>query len=81
MVLENHETSRPASDTQVVIFLLDEQRYAVPMDSVERVIRAVAVTPVPETPEFVLGLINMAGCRREGNCRRSGGLGTGYGMW
>jgi purine-binding chemotaxis protein CheW len=56
MLLENHE-----SGGQAVTFLLDGRRYALPMDSVERVIRAVAVTPVPEVPEYVLGLINMAG--------------------
>lgn len=45
----------------LVLFRLAEQRFALLLDSVERVIRAVAPTPVPETPEFVLGLINMAG--------------------
>ena len=46
---------------QIVIFTLEGQRYALRLDAVERVIRAAAVTPVPETPAFVLGLVNMAG--------------------
>ena len=44
-----------------LLFRLNGQTYAVPLSSVERVIQAVAVTPVPEMPGFVLGLINIAG--------------------
>jgi purine-binding chemotaxis protein CheW len=46
---------------QIVLFTLDGQRYALRLDAVERVVRAAAVTPVPETPAFVLGLVNLAG--------------------
>lgn len=49
------------SSDQVVVFELDGQRYALRLHEVERVIRAVAVTPVPETSSFILGLINLAG--------------------
>ena len=45
----------------LVLFRLAQQRYALRLDAVDRVIRAVAVTPVPETPAIVLGLINLAG--------------------
>ena len=45
----------------LVLFRLDDQRYALFLTAVERVIRAVAVTPVPETPAFVLGLVNLTG--------------------
>nr|MBA3730857.1 chemotaxis protein CheW [Gammaproteobacteria bacterium] len=33
--------------TDLVAFRLDEQRYALPLMAVERVIRAVDVTPLP----------------------------------
>ncbi len=56
-VSEPHTTDR----NQIVVFMLDGQRYALRLDAVERIIRAVAVTPVPKTPAFVLGLANMAG--------------------
>lgn len=46
---------------QVLVVALDGQRYAFNLKAVDRVIRAVAVTPVPETPASVLGLINLAG--------------------
>lgn len=44
-----------------LLLSLDEQRYALPVAAVERVIRAVAVTHLPEAPETVLGVINVAG--------------------
>jgi len=44
-----------------VVFRLDEQRYALPLAAVERVVRAVAVTPVPKAPAIVLGVIDLQG--------------------
>ena len=46
---------------QFVIFSLDEQRYALSLAAVERVVRAVEITPLPNGPEIVLGLINVQG--------------------
>lgn len=47
--------------SQLVVFVLDEQRYALPLQSVERVVRAVAVTPLPEAPPIIIGVINIQG--------------------
>jgi purine-binding chemotaxis protein CheW len=46
---------------QYVVFSLDEQSFALRLSAVERVIRAVAVTPLPNLPENVLGIFNMQG--------------------
>jgi purine-binding chemotaxis protein CheW len=46
---------------QLVGFTLDEQRYGLRLSAVERVVRAVEVTPLPAAPEVVLGVINLAG--------------------
>jgi purine-binding chemotaxis protein CheW len=46
---------------QLVVFTLDEQRYAVSLSAVERIVRMVEITPVPHTPEIVLGVINVQG--------------------
>lgn len=46
---------------QYLVFTLDEQRYALPLSAVERVVRAVEVTPLPKAPEIVLGLVNVRG--------------------
>jgi purine-binding chemotaxis protein CheW len=45
----------------LVPFLLDDQRYALHLGVVERVIPAVEITPLPKAPEIVLGLINIRG--------------------
>jgi purine-binding chemotaxis protein CheW len=46
---------------QLVGFTLGEQRYGLRLSAVERVVRAVEVTPLPAAPEVVLGVINLAG--------------------
>jgi purine-binding chemotaxis protein CheW len=44
-----------------IAFSVDDQHYAVPLDDVERVLRAVEVTPLPETFGAVGGVINLRG--------------------
>jgi len=46
---------------QFVVFALDEQRVALPLSAVERVVQAVEVTPLPTAPTIVLGVINVQG--------------------
>lgn len=46
---------------QLVVFSLDEQRYALLLSNVERIVRAVEITPLPKAPEIVLGVINVRG--------------------
>ncbi len=46
---------------QLLIWTLDEQRYALPLAAVERVERAVAVTPFPAAPGMVCGVVNVQG--------------------
>lgn len=47
--------------SQYVVFTLDEQRYALPLTSIERIVRAVEITPLPEGPKMLLGVINVEG--------------------
>lgn len=49
------------SQMTLVVFSLDDQRYAVTLDSVRRSIRAIAITPLPEAPTIVLGIIDLEG--------------------
>jgi purine-binding chemotaxis protein CheW len=44
-----------------VVFRIDQQRYALPLDHVSRAVRMVAVTPIPDSPHSMLGIIAMAG--------------------
>ena len=46
---------------QLVVFTLDEQCYAVPLAVVERIVRMVEITPVPQALGIVLGVINVQG--------------------
>lgn len=44
-----------------VVFRIERQHYALPLKHVTRALRMVALTPFPEMPEWVMGIINMAG--------------------
>lgn len=46
---------------QWVVFTLDEQRYALYLSAVERIVCVVEVTPLPKVPEIVLGVVNVQG--------------------
>jgi purine-binding chemotaxis protein CheW len=54
-------TSEQTASKQIVVFTLGELRYALPLSAVERVVRAVEITPLPKSPEVVLGVINAQG--------------------
>ncbi|WAC04829.1 MAG: chemotaxis protein CheW [Methanoregula sp.] len=45
----------------VLVFTLDEQRYGLELPVVERVFPMVEVTPLPKSPDIVLGIINVRG--------------------
>lgn len=46
---------------QLVVFTLGDQRYGLPLASVERATRIVEITPLPDAPAIVLGVINVHG--------------------
>lgn len=46
---------------ELVVFLLSEQRYALALPSVLRVVRAVETTPLPKAPAIIIGIINVGG--------------------
>ena len=50
-----------AGDRTLVTFRLGWQTYALPLECVERVLRMVAITTVPEAPAEVLGLVDLEG--------------------
>jgi purine-binding chemotaxis protein CheW len=47
--------------SQHVVFALDDNRYALRLSAVERVVHAVEVTTLPRAPDIVLGVINFCG--------------------
>ncbi len=50
-----------ATGRPLVVFSLDDQRYALALARVQRSIRVVAITPLPEAPAIVLGIIDLGG--------------------
>lgn len=58
---EGARAQDPAMFTQLVAFFLGEQQYALPLTTVQRVVRMVEVTPLPKAPEIVLGVIDFQG--------------------
>ncbi len=50
-----------ATANPVVALMLDDIRYALPLTSVEQVVRAVEVTPLPDAPDIIMGVINVHG--------------------
>ena len=50
-----------SQSVRLLIFKLDEQSYALRLSAVERIIRAAAVTALPQKPDVVLGVISVHG--------------------
>jgi purine-binding chemotaxis protein CheW len=46
---------------KVVVFRLEDHRYALPLSAVERIVRAVEITPLPGAPAIVMGVISVEG--------------------
>ncbi len=46
---------------QVIVFTVDERRYALNIEAVQRIHRIVDITPLPGVPDIVLGVINVHG--------------------
>ena len=50
-----------STQSGLLIFTIDHQRFAIPAAQAREVVRAVAVTPLPEAPAVVAGVINVRG--------------------
>ena len=62
---EDWSSTSPArshvAQVEVVVFTLDGREHALPVRDVVEVLRMVAVTPLPEAPGWVAGVINLRG--------------------
>ena len=45
----------------VIIFEIEDQKYALPCSIVSKIINSVLITPLPHTPKKILGIINIHG--------------------
>jgi purine-binding chemotaxis protein CheW len=48
-------------EMHLVVFTLDDMQCALSLSKVERIERAVEISPLPMAPEIVLGIINIKG--------------------
>ncbi|HZK18192.1 MAG TPA: chemotaxis protein CheW [Clostridia bacterium] len=48
-------------EQQLVVFELEEQKYAIPILEIQEIIRMVNITPVPKTDSFLEGVVNLRG--------------------
>lgn len=46
---------------EILIFAVEKQRFAIPLQTVDRVIRAVAITKLTDSPDFIEGVIDYYG--------------------
>lgn len=49
------------SEIKVLLFVLENQFYGLPITDVKHVIRAVEITPLPKSPPIIKGIVNVAG--------------------
>lgn len=50
-----------ATTVQLVTFRLGEEQFGVPIAAVQEIVRLPDITPIPEAPRFVEGVINLRG--------------------
>jgi purine-binding chemotaxis protein CheW len=53
-----HDASRVS---QLVVFSLDERRYALRLSAVDQIVRVVEITSLPKAPSIILGVVNIHG--------------------
>lgn len=46
---------------QILIYLIDDQQYGIPLEKVKTALLAVETTPIPNAPDYILGAINVRG--------------------
>jgi purine-binding chemotaxis protein CheW len=59
--MRNTDEEKVINDMQVVCFNLEEEEYAFDILNIKEVIHLNAITSIPQTPDFVLGVINIRG--------------------
>jgi purine-binding chemotaxis protein CheW len=51
----------PDTETQVLEFMLGEEQYCVTIDAVTETVKATELTPMPDTPPAVVGMMDLCG--------------------
>jgi len=46
---------------QLVVFHIQDEEFGVPIEDIQEIIKVGTITPIPDTPEFIRGVINVRG--------------------
>ncbi|PCI29876.1 chemotaxis protein CheW [Candidatus Kaiserbacteria bacterium] len=57
----NDEAVTQEDKKQFVTFVLDEEEYAIPITDLREIVKTEEITPVPNAPEFISGILNLRG--------------------
>lgn len=55
------EFTKEEQMTQLVIFHIQDEEYGVPINEIQEIIKLDKITPIPDSPEFIKGIINVRG--------------------
>ncbi|MGE4295530.1 MAG: chemotaxis protein CheW [Campylobacterales bacterium] len=55
------EPVRDEGIVQLVCFMVDDEEFAVPILSIQEIIKPIEATRVPSTPDYVIGVFNLRG--------------------
>lgn len=59
---EGTDSRKGASELeQLVVFTLDDEEYAVPITDLQEIIKVPEITPIPNAPIFIKGILNLRG--------------------
>lgn len=55
------QVKKATEDLQAVVFMLNKAYYGVPILQVQEIVKMTEITKLPNTPEFVQGIVNLRG--------------------
>lgn len=58
---DSQKEKKESENTQLVVFELDNEEYAVEIIDLQEIIRIPEITPIPNAPKFISGIFNLRG--------------------
>jgi purine-binding chemotaxis protein CheW len=58
---DSQKEKKESESTQLVVFELDNEEYAVEIIDLQEIIRIPEITPIPNSPKFISGIFNLRG--------------------
>lgn len=56
-----NQAKKAIEDLQAVVFMLNKAYYGVPILQVQEIVKMTEITEIPNTPDFVQGIVNLRG--------------------